>query len=235
MERRKFTVDVTNANDIKCHIKILQRELEKIEPTDKNLTLSVNTESLSDCMRAMNIIKSYIGQFRASEYGSRNQRLKEQFDACVNIWEADISHLYDDIETDPTPSYYIYAHCEPKTIAVGKDGRTTFGASIGMTHIPFYIGKGIGSRAYDLNRNETHRKVRQRISDFNGDVVITIIKDNLTEKEALINESKLIDIYGLVGKGGKLVNLDEGVKNKERKNIYQEDLKKINTLYKELL
>lgn len=118
---------------------------------------------------------------------------------------------------------------------MGKCGITSFAASIGMKHIPFYVGKGTGNRYKDLNRNETHRKIRQKLNKFNKDIEVEIVKDNLTEKEALILESKLIDIFGLLPNGGRLVNLDEGIKSEERKSRYIEDLSVINTLYKELL
>jgi hypothetical protein len=50
--------------------------------------------------------------------------------------------------------------------------------------------------------------------------------------EALILESKLIDMFGLIASGGKLVNLDEGVNSKERRLKYKEALQEISILYK---
>jgi hypothetical protein len=54
----------------------------------------------------------------------------------------------------------------------------------------------------------------------------------LTEKEALMLESKLIDIFGLTSFGGWLVNLDEGTSNKKRKEIYMDDYINVNKMLK---
>lgn len=64
---------------------------------------------------------------------------------------------------------------------------------------------------------------------------VRIFKDGLTELEALCLESKLIDIFGLIGKGDRLVNLDEGIKSQERQQIYAEHLVNINKFYKNSL
>lgn len=130
--------------------------------------------------------------------------------------------------------YYVYAHCDPGfKIALKKNGKTTFAATLGMEYVPFYIGKGSGNRAYDLNRNESHRKVRQKIQRFGKDVAVTILKDGLTELEALCIESKLIDIFGLISqRDGHLVNLDEGVSPNERRKLYKDKLSEISQLQK---
>ena len=198
-------------------------------------TFEIDIDSVDDIKKYINILKSYIGQINAKD-GTRPKIKQEKFDACLEILSTDISDLYEEFSLDLTPSYYVYAHSEPdRKIAIGKDGVTTFAASIGFNSIPFYIGKGIGDRAFDLNRNETHRKIKQRLKKFNKEVVIEIIKTDLTELEALCLESKLIDIFGLLPNGGKLVNLDEGVKSKERQDRYKSSLIKLNELYKNSL
>ena len=55
---------------------------------------------------------------------------------------------------------------------------------------PFYVGKGKGERAYDLERNDHH----DRISNRHGHAVL-IIKDNLTEEEAFELERDTIEDY----------------------------------------
>ena len=54
----------------------------------------------------------------------------------------------------------------------------------------FYVGKGKGKRAYDLERNDHH----DRISNRHGHAVL-IIKDNLTEEEAFELERDTIEDY----------------------------------------
>lgn len=191
-----------------------------------------------DCLLAMNVIKSRLGQLRKQnpEHIGSNTKKALVFDTCLEIMNTNIEHLYDGLDLDETRNYYVYVHCDPsKKIAVSRDGKTTFAATLGLKYFPFYVGKGTGNRAFELDRNESHRKVRQKIKTFYDEIDVKIIKDGLTEKEALIMESKLIDIFGLTSHGGRLVNLDEGVKNKERRNLYKDKLLVINKFYKNSL
>lgn len=80
---------------------------------------------------------------------------------------------------------------------------------------PFYIGKGSGKRAYDhlypsQLEKETlfYQKLREMISKSNLPI-IKIIKDNLTEKEALDLEEQLIIKYGRIIDGGLLYNISK--------------------------
>jgi hypothetical protein len=71
---------------------------------------------------------------------------------------------------------------------------------------PFYIGKGKGNRAHDIKcRSEFwQRKAR-------GGYRVEIIKENLSESEALELEKELIALYGRRDKKtGCLVNLTDG-------------------------
>ena len=106
---------------------------------------------------------------------------------------------------------------------------------MGIEYLPFYVGKGVGDRAYNINRNESHHKKRQFIEKSGKSIQIKILKDGLTESEALMMESKLIDIFGLVSFGGWLVNLDEGINNESRKEMYMEDYMNINKMLKMVL
>ena len=54
----------------------------------------------------------------------------------------------------------------------------------------FYVGKGKGERAYDLERNDHHNNISNR----HGHAVL-IIKDNLTEEEAFELERDTIEDY----------------------------------------
>lgn len=200
-------------------------------------TLTVDLHSLDECNRAFNIIKSRLAELKRVDtngiYISKAAHTKIVFDECSNIINTDISKLYANLELDESPVYYVYAHCDPtKKIALKKEGRSTFAATLGMSNRPFYIGKGAGNRAYDLNRNESHRKVRQKIKTFNQDIDVKILRHSLSEKAALMLEAKLIDIFGTLAQGGSLVNLDEGVASQERKSMYINSLKELSIFYR---
>lgn len=74
------------------------------------------------------------------------------------------------------------------------------------TNEPFYVGKGSGNRAYqiDRSRNKYFRNIVNK-----NDVAVVIIADNLTEKEAYDAEVWFIYEYKHIF-NYKLVNLDEG-------------------------
>jgi len=155
----------------------------------------------------------------ASQQESQNQRSRRIFDACDAIWNTDTSSHYAALGLDSEKKYYVYAHLDPtRKVVVNGDAKTSFGATLGMTHRPFYIGKGTGDRFLDFNRNGNHRKVRQRI----GEPIAMILKDGLSEAGALAFEDKLIDIFGLQVFGGYLTNLDEGYHPVERRTLYAE-------------
>ena len=71
----------------------------------------------------------------------------------------------------------------------------------------FYVGKGKGNRAYELDRNDFH----DNISNSYGHAVV-IVKDNLTEEEAFELERDTIEDYVFtLGYGIDI----EGYKNRE--------------------
>ena len=199
----------------------------------KKKIFEVDIDSLEDCTRLLRTAQSLIGQLKVGKYGTRKEQASIIFDSCMSIYNLDISAAYAGMEFDTNPIYYVYTHCEPTANAhVGKNGKTSFAAAVGMKKLPFYIGKGTGNRAYDLDRNETHRKIRQRLRSFGKEVEVEIIKSNITDLDALMLESKFIDIFGLISSGGKLVNLDEGINSSERRNLYKNELCKLNEFYR---
>lgn len=186
----------------------------------KNKTLIIDWDDRAALLKGLSVIKSRLGELNISP---KNQSFREVFDACVKLWETDISGHYKNRKLDQRPIYYVYSHMDTASgIRVDVHPKTTFAATLGMNCVPFYIGKGTGDRAFDLNRNETHRKIRQRLREGGKDISVRIIKDGITESQALALEDKLIDIFRLKIYGGFLTNLDEGYYPKQRQELYAE-------------
>lgn len=164
---------------------------------------------------------------------SKRQIQAAAFHAAWEIYQTDISFIYEVEIPNGSNDYYVYAHCDPTRAVSNKAGIPAFAASIGLPSMPFYIGKGVGNRAFDLNRNETHRKVRQKITKMGKEPSIVIIENGLSSQKALAAESKLIDIFGLNVRGGCLCNLDEGADSSQRQSLYKEPLSKLGSFNKQ--
>lgn len=149
-----------------------------------------------------------------------------QWDAIQSIIDENISFLYEKTVLDEERKYYVYAHCDTnKPIIISrKNVYHTLSASLGMNYLPFYIGKGTGDRYKKGDRNRNYSKISNK-KFTNVDKVI--LKDNLTESEALQFESKLIDIFGLAIHKGILINIDEGVERDHRRFCYKDALSKL--------
>jgi hypothetical protein len=126
---------------------------------------------------------------------------------------------------DSTPNnfgnHYVYFHCNTlKPLFVKNNLKHLFLALKfpGMRYEPFYVGKGVGNRAHNLHRNDSHRKIRSNLIKYKKDIEVFIAEKNLDENSALLKESYLIDILGLISlsKHGILTNLDEGVNSFNR-------------------
>jgi hypothetical protein len=83
-------------------------------------------------------------------------------------------------------SYYVYEYLR-------KDGS------------PYYVGKGKDKRAWCSHKRSNGTDLLPKDTQR-----IKIVKDNLTEKEALNYEEKLIEHYGIKSEGGLLRNLTYG-------------------------
>jgi hypothetical protein len=104
-------------------------------------------------------------------------------------------------------AFYVYALKDPRTSPAK----------------PFYIGKGVGTRAWDhlLTPDATAKGERiAEIEKSGQQVVVTIICDGLTELQALKMEAELIASFGTIAGGGLLTNsvLPSG-KGKERQQL----------------
>lgn len=163
-----------------------------------------------DILRSLGFDQIY---FNGSKYN-----IDSILPAFNEMYDVNLDNLYENKNLNK--DYYIYFHCNPLIpLNVTNNIKHLFLASKfpNLRYEPFYVGKGVGDRYNQLNRNDTHRKIRSQIKKFNLEIVPIKVKENLTECEALTKESILIDILGLksICKDGLLVNLDEG----ESKNI----------------
>lgn len=136
---------------------------------------------------------------------TRKQNLSAYLPALIR---QDWSHLY-----QPTASeerFYVYAHVDPRhaVFVTDKDSGGNFGG------MPFYIGKGVGNRAFDLKRNQGHGKMLREIADagYGTDDIVKILFDGLEEWKAFELEAKLIFFFGTIYQSndeyGCLLNLD---------------------------
>lgn len=106
--------------------------------------------------------------------------------------------------------YYVYAHVDPsaKRFAPGE------GYGGDYKGFPFYIGKGIGVRAFDLKRNQGHgKKIKELLEGgWNREEIVHIAFSGLSEQKAYEYESKLIYMFGSIyeseRKHATLYNLD---------------------------
>lgn len=134
-----------------------------------------------------------------------------------SLMEQDWKYLFEEQSLSNKNDFYVYAHVSP--LSLESLLRHRLKKYLGIDGFPFYIGKGKGDRAYDLNRNQGHGlKLKNLIAAGKcKEELVAIIKDGLTEIEALELESKLIYFFGTVyerhtkmGTSGFLYNLDIG-------------------------
>jgi len=193
-------------------------------------SFTVDWDSYESISLLGNKIKCRLGELNPNRI-SKKEKVRRELEICKKIYETNIKEVYFNSNLDEREIYYVYAHLDTsRPIAIGRQGKTTFAATLGMDFFPFYIGKGTGDRLSELNRNETHRKVRQKIESLGKKVKVIKIKDNLTELDALTLESKLIDIFGLIPHKGLLSNLDEGINKDNRREFYRKEFDQLTLL-----
>lgn len=102
-------------------------------------------------------------------------------------------------------SYYVYALKDPRSSPA----------------LPFYIGKGTGTRSFDhlVKPDNTRKGLRIREIEASGaKVLVSRLVDSLTEQQALRLEAELISSFGTIDTGGLLTNsvLPSGLGKKSR-------------------
>lgn len=105
-------------------------------------------------------------------------------------------------------SFYVYALKDPRSSPA----------------LPFYIGKGTGTRSFDhLTKPDNTRKgLRiQEIQASGANVLVSRLIDSLTEQQAMKLEAELIASFGTIDTGGLLTNsvLPSGLGKKARKSV----------------
>jgi len=195
--------------------------------------INVDFDDLKDLKSKINMLQNVrkkllltIGNYDQVSFGTSKLNVNDVLD----IFEILMNIKY---EGDCGGEYYVYLHCNPlKKVSLNRDIREILLATkFNVSYLPIYVGKGIGNRCFDLNRNDSHRKIRTQIKEQNKDLEVIKIIEGLSEKEALFEEQKMICLLGLISlnKEGMLVNLQ--TEKNEIIEIFRKEIQ--NTIFKE--
>lgn len=178
----------SNKRCIKQHIKAQHNKIRSKNENNPRYYNSNNLVSLRAINDPLHVRRSY-------------------FKALI---KQDWSSVYpENIESTDLTKFYVYAHVNPNKFSLhtGSSGAAFIGT-------PFYIGKGTGNRAFDLNRNQGHGKELNTYLSYGHDKkdIVNIVYTNLTNNKALEIEAKLIYFFGTIYQKNRhntfLYNLD---------------------------
>ena len=131
MAERSFTVDYDDPSDLKKMIFKLRRRREDVLAQ-----------------------KGYVG----TSFNNNKHAIHQILPVIEGMLDTDITSLYDG---DTNRNFYVYAHTDPtKILNIKNIKHYVLASRYGLREVPFYIGKGTGSRWLDLGRNDSHRKKR---------------------------------------------------------------------------
>lgn len=162
-----------------------------------NVDLFTLRKKIDDIMRVRGIKYDYSIPLKLirKRLNSENTGIfkSEDYKTCGLISE-DWDYLFPG-DYDTSKNYYVYYHCNPSK---SNTGFSTGDYKIKFAGLPFYIGKGKDNRYLSLDRHEGHLNLLKRLigRGFSIEDIAHILANNLTEKEALILESKLIVYLG---------------------------------------
>lgn len=203
------SMSIDSLKDIQSLIRKIISRKKKLENAEKRVAF-INTlhytqsNSFND---AFKVVKEHNTKNLLSLH-SLNNKVSAKFKYFPYLIMQDWSHLYQR-ESD-FGDYYVYCHVDPsdRVFVVPK----LYGGN--YKGLPFYVGKGVNNRAYDLKRNQGHGKKIKEVLDagFSKDQIVHIAFKGLSENLAYEIESKLIYFFGTIyesnRKHASLVNLD---------------------------
>ena len=117
--------------------------------------------------------------------------------------------------------FYVYAWLDPR-----KSGKFVYG-EYEFDYEPFYVGKGTKSRCTNKHASSANPRLRNKLAKRNFKPIIIFIKNNMSRKEALELEIKMISVIGRADLNkGTLLNLTDGGEGMNGRD-YSEETRKL--------